>query len=84
MRKFSVILAIKKLVLAANIRPGSCPVVPRQPNFEIARYLGEWYNYLTNDEFLTENKECITATYGLLNDQQISVNNTSKSTIVKQ
>ena len=66
-------------VLAGNIRPGSCPELPLQPNFEIDRYMGQWHNYLTNDgKNIPEDKECTTATYGLLNDRQISVNNTSK------
>ena len=26
----------------ANERPGSCPEIPNQPNFDAARYLGQW------------------------------------------
>merc|ERR1712212_56825 len=59
-----------------NIRPGACPELPRQPNFDVDRYMGQWHNYLANDvKNIPDNAECTTATYAVLNEQQISVNN---------
>ena len=74
--KFAALLSTVLADVRGNIRPGKCPEIPNQPNFDVERYMGQWHNYLANDaKNIPDNAECTTATYGILNESQISVNN---------
>ena len=71
-----ITLLLLQTALAGNIRPGKCPEIPNQADFDVERYMGQWHNYLANDKKnIPDNAECTTATYNILNDRQISVNN---------
>ena len=64
-----------------NIFPGECPTAPDQPNFDVDRYTGIWHTHLANDwQNIPDNAECVTATYGIIDDVTISVNNTATLT----
>lgn len=82
--KLSLLFATTTLVTADNNfgnkpRPGLCPTnIPDQPNFERERYVGQWYNYISNDLVnVPENADCVGAKYEKLNERQISINNTA-------
>ena len=71
-----ITLLLLQTALAGNVRPGKCPEIPNQPDFDLGRYMGQWHNYLANDKKnIPDNAECTTATYDILNESQISVNN---------
>ena len=74
--KFTFLLLQTSTLAIGNIRPGNCPDIPNQPDFDVTRYIGQWHNYLANDKKnIPDNAECTTATYDVLNDRQITVNN---------
>ena len=61
-----------------NIRPGQCPELPNQPNFQVDRYTGVWETVTTDDEEnIPFGSECVTATYAKIAPNKISVNNST-------
>merc|ERR1712227_1168490 len=69
--------ALLSLVAAQVQRPGPCPKVPDQPDFDVEKYLGVWFTFMTNDFInVPRNSECVAATYGFKNENAITVNNT--------
>ena len=62
----------------AQTGPGECPTPSVQPNFDLARYLGPWYEIarLPFDE--ENNGVCTRATYTLESDGHVRVNNTER------
>ena len=77
MKTFSV-LALSSVYAVGNIFPGECPEIPNQPDFDAEAYMGVWFTYLANDwKNVPENADCVAATYDLISDSVIGVNNTS-------
>ena len=78
MKNFQII-ALPSLALAiGHIFPGECPQAPDQVDFDIEKYAGVWYNHLANDyKNIPENAECVSATYQILDEETISVNNSA-------
>jgi len=62
-----------------NERPGLCPEIPNQPNFDAEKYLGIWETHLTNDDKnIPEEQRCTCANYRATGrDDTIQVINTS-------
>lgn len=54
---------------------GPCPKVQPVENFDIKRYLGLWYEIEKYPTPFSRGTKCITATYGLRQDGNISVLN---------
>ena len=68
--KYTTLLS---LVAAQVQRPGPCPKVPDQPDFDVEKYLGVWFTFMTNDFInVPTNSECVAATYGFKNDNAIT------------
>ena len=69
---------MKLRALIQNLNnPKYSPDVPDQANFDVEKYLGQWFTYMTNDFInVPRNSECVGATYGAKNDFAITVNNT--------
>ena len=77
MKTFSV-LALSSVHAVGNIFPGECPEIPNQPDFDVTKYTGVWYTYIANDKRnIPENANCVAATYEILTESSISVNNTA-------
>ena len=61
-----------------NIRPGQCPELPNQSDFQVDRYTGVWETVTTDDEEnIPFGSECVTATYAKIAPNKISVNNST-------
>ena len=54
---------------------GPCPVVKPVENFNVNKYTGLWYEFQKYPNFFSRGAKCITATYQLLNDGNVSVFN---------
>ncbi|CAF0792414.1 unnamed protein product [Brachionus calyciflorus] len=60
---------------------GSCHTTPVLPDFDSSKYLGKWYE-LERFSFLFEKDlKCVTATYTMLNETTIGVNNYGFNTV---
>ena len=62
--KVSVALSVISVSLGQNLitYPGKCPDIPNQPDFDVTRYTGVWYDYTSNDERnVPENANCVAA-----------------------
>merc|ERR1719516_699941 len=71
-------LALTQNELPFATYPGACPDVPNQPDFDVTKYTGVWYTYIANDKRnIPENANCVAATYEILTESSISVNNTA-------
>jgi len=71
-------LALNQSELPFATYPGACPEVPNQPDFDVTKYTGVWYTYIANDKRnIPENANCVAATYEILTENSISVNNTA-------
>ena len=65
--------ALLSIVAAQVQRPGPCPKVPDQPDFDVEKYLGVWFTFMTNDFInVPTNSECVAATYGFKNENAIT------------
>ena len=59
--------------------PGKCPDIPNQPDFDVTRYTGVWYDYTSNDERnVPENANCVAAKYEILTENSISGKDSSR------
>ena len=59
--------------------PGKCPDIPNQPDFDVTRYIGVWYDYTSNDERnVPENANCVAAKYEILTENSISGRDSSR------
>ena len=59
--------------------PGKCPDIPNQPDFDVTRYIGVWYDYTSNDERnVPENANCVAAKYEILTENSISGKDSSR------
>ena len=57
--------------------PKYSPHVPDEADFDVGKYLGQWFTYMTNDFInIPRNSECIGTAYGAKNDFAITVNTT--------
>ena len=73
--KFPVALSIISGSIGQNLitYPGKCPDIPNQPDFDVTRYTGIWYDYTSNDERnVPENANCVAAKYDILTENSIS------------
>jgi len=73
--KVSVALSVISVSLGQNLitYPGKCPDIPNQPDFDVTRYTGVWYDYTSNDERnVPENANCVAAKYEILTENSIS------------
>ncbi|KAM6948226.1 apolipoprotein D-like [Aplochiton taeniatus] len=77
MQAFHVISLTLLAVLAANaqvIRPGKCPHAAVQQNFDVAKYLGRWYE-IQKLPAIFQKGQCGQATYALRSPGVVSVLN---------
>ena len=73
--KVSVALSVISVSFGQNLitYPGKCPDIPNQPDFDVTRYIGVWYDYTSNDERnVPENANCVAAKYEILTENSIS------------
>nr|XP_014103575.1 apolipoprotein D [Bactrocera oleae]XP_036225797.1 apolipoprotein D [Bactrocera oleae] len=71
-----VALALFGIAQAQVQFSGACPCnVQVQPNFDVAAYLGTWYEYAKYPAFFEANGKCIKAEYTLRNNSQVGVVN---------
>ena len=54
---------------------GPCPVVKPVENFDVNRYIGLWYEFQKYPNFFSRGAKCVTATYQLLGNGNVSVLN---------
>lgn len=69
-----LLLVLVPLASAQNIRCGPCPTVGVQPDFNLQRYLGQWFE-ITKLPNNFERGKCIEANYALRSDGTIEVLN---------
>lgn len=70
----SLLLLLLPLVSAQTFHWGSCPTPKVQPNFNLTKYLGRWYE-IERLPASFEKGKCIEANYALRNDGTIQVLN---------
>merc|ERR1712243_500996 len=80
MEKITVLLLIAALAGSEasslfRASKGACPVVTTKPNFQIDRYLGNWYEIQKLSNNFQAGMECNMATYALTGPTSISVFN---------
>ncbi|XP_055546323.1 apolipoprotein D-like [Wyeomyia smithii] len=77
-------MALKTLVLvclmvgtsvAQVISLGDCPVHPVVQNFDVAAYLGQWYEISRYEQTFERGGECSRAAYSLNDDRSVRVDN---------
>ncbi|XP_055006803.1 apolipoprotein D-like [Boleophthalmus pectinirostris] len=69
-----LLLFLTPLVSAQTLRCGPCPAVGVQPQFDLQRYLGRWFE-ITKLPASFESGKCIEANYALRKDGTIQVLN---------
>uniref|UniRef100_A0A8C6S9N2 Apolipoprotein D n=1 Tax=Neogobius melanostomus TaxID=47308 RepID=A0A8C6S9N2_9GOBI len=69
-----LLLLVAPLVSAQTIRCGRCPTTGVQPDFDLQRYLGRWFE-ITKLPANFERGKCIEANYALREDGTIQVLN---------
>lgn len=71
----AVVLCLGQLTEGQVISTGLCPVHPVHQNFDVARYLGLWYEYRRYEQRFQRDGECVTAEYSLNEDGSVRVFN---------
>lgn len=70
-----ILIGIAQLATAQVPAFGKCPNVSVMQNFDARRYLGLWYEVRKYPFIFTLGGKCVTANYGYISDDTISVNN---------
>ena len=82
--KLSVVVLLSFLISAqasAGWNLGWCPKPALQPNFDVTRYMGTWYEAARVKNIRFESGDCVSAHYSLNPDNTVKVVNTGDSTI---
>merc|ERR1712142_637483 len=70
------ILTLVLVTLAIAAQAFKCPQPQTKPDFDVTRYLGNWYQVEgTTTFFLPKGTTCVRATYGAKDDGSVSVHN---------
>lgn len=62
-------------IISAQVTGGPCPNLQGVANFNVKKYLGSWYEFKKYPNFFSRGAKCITATYALQKDGNVSVLN---------
>ena len=64
------------VLVSSKTSVGTCPKVSNVKNFNADAYVGRWYEYRRDSDNIFELwGECVTATYGILSNGNVSVKN---------
>ena len=75
MKKILGLLMILSSCANATFSFGRCPQVTLQSNFEISKYMGDWYELVRNKDMRYEHGDCGMAHYSLESDGHVKVVN---------
>ncbi|OQV23858.1 putative Apolipoprotein D [Hypsibius exemplaris] len=70
------VLVLAAVSVRASFTPGRCPVVPVKADFDVAQYLGVWYDIRSYFTIFQAGVNCSRADYTSLNATHVRVNNT--------
>lgn len=62
-------------VASTQVTGGPCPNVQGVANFDVKKYIGLWYEIKKYPNFFSRGAKCITATYDIKKDGNVSVFN---------
>ncbi|XP_067626144.1 apolipoprotein D-like [Eurosta solidaginis] len=71
-----ILLTSSSLIAGQVVRTGNCPTVTTLQDFDLTKYLGVWNEFGKYPFAFESGTHCVTAEYGALGNNQISVVNT--------